>query len=158
VSALYPPRVATAEAFHFLNELFNLAGAVAQQPCSTGAAAETDHRQSRFLAGGVIPNPIRRHVQSACHLFRCPQGVEGGALRLQMPSTSRRSYPWTAGRCPRDRLPRDTSSANVRSHSCIAALPHVFSFLKNVYLPNTLTCSFSPQPCSHSPPLTKPVF
>jgi hypothetical protein len=42
--------MATAEAFHFLDKFFDLAGAVAQKSGSTGAAAETDHWQSWFLA------------------------------------------------------------------------------------------------------------
>jgi len=137
VRALYSPRVATAEAFHFRKELFNLAGAVAQQPCPAGAAAETNHRQSRILAGGVIPYPIRRHVESSCHLFRRQQGIEGGTLRLQAPSTSQRSHPWAADRCPRERLRRHTSSAPVASHSRVAALPHVFSFRNHLFLERT---------------------
>ena len=36
--ALYPPKIAPAEAFHFLDEFFDPAGAVAQKSGSTGAA------------------------------------------------------------------------------------------------------------------------
>jgi len=42
--------MATAEAFHFLDEFFDPTSAVAQKSGSTRAAAETDHWQSWFLA------------------------------------------------------------------------------------------------------------
>jgi hypothetical protein len=71
VAALYPPRVAIAAAFHFLDELFDLAGAIAQKASSAGTTTETNYGKFWLFPRGVIPYPIRGDVQSFCNLLRC---------------------------------------------------------------------------------------
>ena len=119
-------RVATAETFHFLDELFNLAGAVAQQPRSAGAAAETDHRQPRFFAGGVIPHPIGRHVQVVVPPVQVSTRDRRGALLPEANEIDESACRhWATGRWPsRPASPRIRVSPLFRFHSCIAALPH----------------------------------
>ena len=73
--ALYLPPITAAAAFHLFDELFNLAGAIAQKSSSARTATETDYWESWFLTGGVIAYPIRRYVQPLRSLLRCPKGI-----------------------------------------------------------------------------------